>query len=193
MDAAQQSQQDLQGRAPQGKGPTGPPAKFVLTPTAAVSSLRQEFSRPLFILLAMVGVVLLTACANTANLLLARASARRPELAMRLALGAGRHRLMRQLLAESALLAVAGGLVGLVIAGVLREALLRLVADPTITLPSAFDFRTLAFVFGLTLAVGLVLGLLPALRTADTQPAVALREGKGIAGSTASSTVPSHG
>ena len=84
-----------------------------------------------------------------------------------------------------ALLAIAGGFAGLVMAGVFREGLLRLVADPTITLPSALDFRTLAFVFSLTLAVGLVLGLLPALRITDTRPAVALREGKGIAGSAA--------
>ena len=106
-------------------------------------------------------------------------------MAVRLALGAGRGRLIRQLLTESACLAVAGGLAGLVMARVLREGLLRLVADPTITLPSALDLRTLAFVFGLTLAVGLILGLLPALRITDTQPAARLREGKGVAGSAA--------
>jgi predicted permease len=149
------------------------------------SALRRSFAEPLWVLLGAAGVVLLIACANLGNLLLARTTARGREMAVRLALGAGRSRLIRQLLAESALLAVAGGLAGLVLAGVLREALLRLVADPTIALPSATDFRTLAFVFGLTLAVGLILGLLPALRVTDTQPAVVLREGKGIAGSAA--------
>jgi predicted permease len=106
-------------------------------------------------------------------------------MAVRFALGAARSRVIRQFLTESALLAVAGGLASLLMAWVLREGLLRLVADPTITLPSALDFRTLAFVFGLTLAVGLVLGLLPALRITGTRPAVALREGKDIAGSAA--------
>ena len=147
------------------------------------SALRRSFVEPLWVLLVAAGLVLLIACANLGNLLLARTTARGREMAVRLALGAGRRRLIRQLLAESALLAVAGGLAGLVMAGVLREALLRLVADPTIALPSALDFRTLAFVFGLTLAVGLILGLLPALRVTDTQPAVALRDGKGVAGS----------
>jgi predicted permease len=149
------------------------------------SALRSTFSEPLWVLLGAAGVVLLIACANLGNLLLARTTARGREMAVRLALGAGRSRLIRQLLAESALLAVAGGLAGLLMAGVLREALLGLVADPAITLPSALDFRMLAFVFGLTLAVGLILGLLPALRVTDTRPAVVLREGKGIAGSAA--------
>jgi predicted permease len=149
------------------------------------STLRRSFAEPLWVLLGAAGLVLLIACANLGNLLLARTTARGREMAVRLALGAGRSRLIRQLLTESALLAVAGGLAGLVMAGVLREALLHRVADPTITLPSALDVRTLAFVFGLTVAVGLVLGLLPALRISDTRPAVALRDGKGIAGSAA--------
>jgi predicted permease len=149
------------------------------------SALRRTFTEPLWVLLGTAGLVLVIACANLGNLLLARTTARGREMAVRLALGAGRNRLIRQLLTESALLAIAGGLAGLVTAGVLRDALLRLVGDPAITLPSALDFRTLAFVFGLTLAVGLVLGLLPALRITDTQPAVVLRDGKGIAGSAA--------
>ena len=80
-----------------GKGPA-PPSRLVLTQAAAVSALGRQFSRPLFILMSMVAVVLLVACANTANLLLSRAMARRSEFAMRLALGAGRFQLMRQLL-----------------------------------------------------------------------------------------------
>ena len=149
------------------------------------SVLRRTFAEPLWVLLGAAGLVLLIACANLGNLLLARTTARAREMALRLALGAGRSRVIRQLLTESACLSIAGGLAGLVIAGVLREGLLRLVADPTIALPPALDLRTLAFVFGLTLAIGLILGLLPAVRITDTQPAMALREGKGIAGSRA--------
>jgi putative ABC transport system permease protein len=166
MDAARQSQEDLQGRAPQGKGPTGPPAKFVLTPTAAVSSLRQQFSRPLFILLAMVGVVLLTACANTANLLLARASARRPELAMRLALGAGRHRLMRQLLVEAVLLAALGGVCGLLLARWTTRLLLLFMSTgrTPISLDLAPNLRIMMFTAAVSIVTGVLFGLAPAWR-----------------------------
>jgi len=153
--------------------------------STGASGVRGAFSEPLWVLLGAAGLVLLIACANLGNLLLARTTARAHEMSVRLALGAGRTRLMRQLLTESACLALAGGVASLFMARVFRDGLLGLVADPTMTLASGFDLRTLTFVFALTIAVGIVLGLLPALRITGTRPAIGLREGKGVAGSAA--------
>jgi hypothetical protein len=136
-------------------------------------------------LLAAAGVVLLIACANLGNLLLARATARSREISVRLALGASRARLIRQLLTESAFLAFLGGMAGLAAAFLLRLGLLRLVSE-SIVLAITPDARVLAFAFALTLVAGLILGIFPAWRTTKVDTAAGLKErGRGLTGSAA--------
>ena len=130
------------------------------------SGLRNTFSTALIVLMGMVGLVLLIACANVANLLIARAFARRKEIALRLSLGATRGRLVRQLIAESLVLSFAGGVAGIVVAIAMTRGLLALVpseGNPLLISPEP-DARILLFTFGLTLLTGLIFGLAPALR-----------------------------
>jgi predicted permease len=142
------------------------------------SQVRGEFFRPLVLLMAIVGLVLLIACVNVANLLLARASGRQREIAVRLAIGASRARLIRQLLTESLLLAFAGGLAGLIVARWGTEALLKLSvgAQASEGLPATPDGRVLAFTAVVCLLTGFLFGLVPALRSTKIAVAPTLKE-----------------
>jgi predicted permease len=130
------------------------------------SGLRNDFSTPLIVLMCMVGLVLLIACANVANLLIARGFMRQKEIALRLSLGASRGRLVSQLLVESLLLSFIGGAVGLVVAVFLTRGLISLIPSDgrPLLVEATPDPRILAFSFVLTLITGIVFGLLPALR-----------------------------
>jgi len=132
------------------------------------STLRENFGKPLEILMAVVGLILLIACANIANILLARAASRQKEIAVRVALGAGGGRLVRQMLTESILLAAIGGAVGLLFAEWAEIALLRMVSAGNGQVPLNLhpNGKILAFTLGVSVLTGILFGLAPALRAA---------------------------
>ncbi len=145
-----------------------------------ISGLRARYSPALGILMAAALLVLLIACANLANLLLARSGARRSEIGVRLALGAGRGRLIRQLLVECLLLAAAGAALGALIAWAGQRALLRMLSA---TVEAGIDWRSFAAALVAALGAALTFGLLPALRAASVDLAPSLRSGRGETGS----------
>ena len=147
------------------------------------SPLRKQYADPLWMLLSISGLVLLIACANLANLMLARAGARQREMALRLTLGASRLRLIRQLLAESLLLALIGATIGIALAQVLGRLLtayIGSVQDP-LFLPLYPDLRVLSFTFGVALATCVLFGVAPAIQAANADPGTVMKAaGRGL-------------
>jgi putative ABC transport system permease protein len=143
------------------------------------SELRQDTATPLWLLLGLSGLVLLIACANLANLLLARGSGRGREIAVRLALGASRGQLVRQLLCESALLAIAGTVCGGFLASALSSFLVAFISTPhnPIFLDMPTDWRVLGFAAGLALLTTILFGLAPAMRAGSASPGAVLKTG----------------
>ena len=139
---------------------------------AGLDSLRRQYSKPLYVLLVMVGLILAIACANTANLLLARSAARAREIAVRLSLGAGRWRVVRRLLTESVLLATLSGALGILIAVLGMRVLTQLLANgqEEFTLHAELNWHVLLVTLALSLVCGVLFGLAPALQA--TRPAL---------------------
>jgi putative ABC transport system permease protein len=144
-----------------------------------VSSLRQSYDTSLWLLLGITGLVLLIACANLANLMLARASTREREMAVRLALGASPWRLIRQLLSEGLLLAVGGAVLGIGLAAFFSRSLVRFLSTEgdAIQLDLSVDWRILVFTAAVAFSTCLIFGLAPAFRSSRAQPGSVLKTG----------------
>lgn len=155
-------------------------AQYKLTAQAAgsgVSQLRRQYADPLWLLLGLAGLVLLIACANLANLTLARASTREREMAVRLAIGADRGRLIRQLLAESLLLTAIGAAIGAVLAQFLTRYMVAFLttSDNPLFVNLGGDWRVFGFTAGIAILTCILFGLTPALRASGAVPASAMR------------------
>jgi putative ABC transport system permease protein len=148
-----------------------------LSAATGVSGLRKDYEYPLWVLLVLSGLVLLIACANLANLMLARASSRQREMALRLTLGASRSRLIRQLLAESLLLAVVGTATGVALAQILSRALVAFLSsqEQPIFVELTPDWRVLGFAVCLAILTCILFGLTPAIQASRTEPGIAMK------------------
>src|SRR5262252_7271214 len=157
------------------------PALMLNPGAAGLGSLRRQYSKPLYVLLTMVGLILAIACANIANLLLARGAARRREMAVRLSLGAGRLRVVRQLLTESVMLASLGGAFGVLfpIWGVRALTILLSTGQPNFTLHAELNWSVLGATAALAVVCGLLFGLAPAIQSTRPDVMPALKNGRG--------------
>ncbi len=151
------------------------PALWLHNGGSGIDSLRRRYSKPLYVLMAMTGLILAIACANVANLLLARSAARRREIAVRISLGAARSRIMRQLLTESVLLSLLGGLMGMLVAKLGIRFLTFLLSD---TLYARIDARVLLFAIVVSGATGIVFGLAPAIQATKVDVMPALKDSR---------------
>lgn len=152
--------------------------RITLTSAATgVSAMRNRFAPSLRVVMGMVALVLLLACTNLATMMLARATARQKELGLRLALGAGRSRLLRQLLTESLLISLAGASAGIVLARIGGDLLLQMASGGPDPVPLALplDFRVLGFTAAVALASALLVGIIPALSASRSDPSTAMR------------------
>ena len=183
----EQARSDMEGIANQLAKEQSIDAQWSATVISAGEQFSGRLRTPLFILLGAVALVLLIACANVANLMLMRTSARRREVAVRTSLGATRWRLVRQMLSESGLLAFAAGALGLLVAVWAKQGLLAMlppdISQLTVNTIS-IDGRVLAFTMALSLATGVLFGLLPALRSSRLDLSETLKEGvRSVSGS----------
>ncbi len=175
----------IEERASHSKDPLVRQLKIELEPAGTgMSQLRDQFAKPLLLLMVVVGLLLLIACTNLASLLLARGAARQNEMAVRISLGAGRFRLVRQGLTESLLLSLAGSLLGIGLAYFGADALVRIISSgrqipglpPHLDIPVRPDAHVLLFTVGIALLTGLLFGLAPSVRACVMSPMSSLRD-----------------
>ncbi len=162
--------------------PDDKPAITLIPAQTGLTGARGRYASPLYVLMFAVGIILLIACSNVAGLMLARAAARQKEMALRLALGAGRARVVRQLLTESMMLAAAGGILGIVFASWGTHAIVSFVSTNQprpLAFATGIDLRVLGFTAAVSLFTGILFGLAPAFRGARVDLTPALKEGTG--------------